>query len=199
MRVPASRSRGGSILHAPSTLARRCGDSIGVRVSAVRSQLESLGSAGTFDLPAACSPSGGRGRGVHGTRQPVSVATTGARCQLCNAARGVEGRLRGWRTIAETFASCAKRIERGIAWGSEVAQAVLAWRATDGFNLSYPPFTGGTAVGQWRPTPPAFGPRGGCHSSRRPRIRITPRAIRASMVRVRPCSSANSDDIRRLR
>jgi hypothetical protein len=48
--------------------------------------------------------------------------------------------------------------ERGIAWGTEVAKAVLAWRATDGFNASYPPFIGGTAVGQWRPTPPGFGP-----------------------------------------
>jgi hypothetical protein len=47
--------------------------------------------------------------------------------------------------------------ERGIAWGTEAAQAVLAWRATDGFSASYPPFTGGAAVGQWRPTPPAFG------------------------------------------
>src|SRR5262245_7543523 len=46
----------------------------------------------------------------------------------------------------------------GIAWGTEVAQAVLAWRATDGFNATYPPFIGGTAVGQWRPTPPRFGP-----------------------------------------
>jgi len=54
--------------------------------------------------------------------------------------------------------SCATRIERGIAWGTEVAQAVLAWRATDGFSAPYPPFTGGSAVGQWRPTPPAFGP-----------------------------------------
>src|SRR5215475_7291581 len=54
--------------------------------------------------------------------------------------------------------SCAMRIERGIDWGTEVAQAVLAWRATDGFSVSYPSFTGGTAVGQWRPTPPAFGP-----------------------------------------
>ena len=52
---------------------------------------------------------------------------------------------------------CAPRIERGVAWGTEVAQAVLAWRATDGFGASYPPFNGGTAVGQWRPTPPAFG------------------------------------------
>jgi hypothetical protein len=50
--------------------------------------------------------------------------------------------------------------ERGVAWGVEVAQAVLAWRSADGFNPStpYPAFTGGTAVGQWRPTPPAFGP-----------------------------------------
>ena len=47
---------------------------------------------------------------------------------------------------------------RGVAWGTEVAQAVLAWRATDGFSAPLPPFTGGTAVGQWRPTPPAFGP-----------------------------------------
>ncbi len=48
--------------------------------------------------------------------------------------------------------------ERGIAWGREVAEAVLAWRATDGFGASYPAFNGGTAIGQWRPTPPAFGP-----------------------------------------
>ena len=53
--------------------------------------------------------------------------------------------------------SCIRRIERGIAWGTDVAHAVLAWRATDGFSASYPPFTGGTAVGQWQPTPPAFG------------------------------------------
>jgi hypothetical protein len=45
--------------------------------------------------------------------------------------------------------------ERGIAWGTEVAQAVLAWRAADGFNGSYPAFTGGFAIGQWRPVAPA--------------------------------------------
>jgi hypothetical protein len=46
---------------------------------------------------------------------------------------------------------------RGIAWGTQVANAVLAWRAADGFSAAYPPFTGGIAVGQWRPTPPLFG------------------------------------------
>ena len=56
---------------------------------------------------------------------------------------------------ATRAARCTSRIERGIAWGTEVAQAVLVWRASDGFSASYPPFTGGTAVGQWRPTPPA--------------------------------------------
>ena len=44
--------------------------------------------------------------------------------------------------------------ERGIAWGVQVANAVLAWRAADGFSGSYPAFRGGPAVGQWRPTPP---------------------------------------------
>ena len=48
-------------------------------------------------------------------------------------------------------------VERGLEWGNEVAFAVLAWRSVDGFAVSIPSFTGGTAVGQWRPTPPAFG------------------------------------------
>jgi hypothetical protein len=47
--------------------------------------------------------------------------------------------------------------ERGVAWGTEVGQAVLAWRGNDGFGGNHPPFIGGTATGQWRPTPPAFG------------------------------------------
>ena len=48
--------------------------------------------------------------------------------------------------------------ERGIEWGNEVGRAVLEWRSADGFSATYSPFTGGSAVGQWRPTPPAFGP-----------------------------------------
>jgi hypothetical protein len=59
---------------------------------------------------------------------------------------------------ARRAAACTRRIDRGIAWGTQVAQAVLAWRATDGFSATYSAFTGGNAVGQWRPTPPAFAP-----------------------------------------
>ena len=43
--------------------------------------------------------------------------------------------------------------ERGIAWGNEVAQAVLDWRVNDGFGGIYDPFTGGPETGRWRPTP----------------------------------------------
>jgi hypothetical protein len=87
--------------------------------------------------------------GLFPTRQPaldekyeVSLAALSAACEHGERPHG-----RG--------PSCAARIERGVAWGTEVAHAVLSWRANDGFTLSYPPFVGGTATGQWRPVPPA--------------------------------------------
>ena len=47
-------------------------------------------------------------------------------------------------------------IAAGVTWGTTVANAILAWRGTDGFTPAPPSFLGGPAVGQWRPTPPAF-------------------------------------------
>ena len=49
---------------------------------------------------------------------------------------------------------------RGIDWGQAVADAIWAWRSTDGFapTPALPPFLGETAVGQWRPTPPGLLP-----------------------------------------
>jgi hypothetical protein len=52
-------------------------------------------------------------------------------------------------------------IARGMEWGQTVANAILAWRGTDGFTPPPPLFLGGTAPGQWRPTPPAFLPGAG--------------------------------------
>jgi membrane-associated phospholipid phosphatase len=52
-------------------------------------------------------------------------------------------------------------IERGTQWGQEVADAIWAWRSTDGFTPAPPPFLGGTNAGEWRPTPPAFLPGAG--------------------------------------
>jgi hypothetical protein len=45
-------------------------------------------------------------------------------------------------------------IANGRTWGQTVADAILTWRGSDGFTPAPPPFLGGTAVGQWRPTPP---------------------------------------------
>ncbi len=55
----------------------------------------------------------------------------------------------------------ASSVASGIAWGQSVAEAIVAWRSTDGFTPPPPPFLGGTAVGEWRPTPPGFLPGAG--------------------------------------
>jgi hypothetical protein len=52
----------------------------------------------------------------------------------------------------------SESIERGIQWGQTVADAIWAWRSADGFSNVPPPYVGGLAPGQWRPTPPAFAP-----------------------------------------
>jgi hypothetical protein len=77
-----------------------------------------------------------------GTRYEASLQMLADECARNEHARGRQH-------------MCATRIERGVGWGIEVAQAVLDWRVADGFSASYPPFVGGTAVGQWRPVPPA--------------------------------------------
>jgi PAP2 superfamily len=50
----------------------------------------------------------------------------------------------------------SQSIDLGLAWGQQVANDILAWRSSDGFNTTLLPVTGGLAPGQWRPTPPAF-------------------------------------------
>src|SRR4029450_128620 len=58
-------------------------------------------------------------------------------------------------------ANNSESIDRGIEWGQEVADAIWNWRLGDGFTPPPPPFLGGDAVGQWRPTPPALAPGAG--------------------------------------
>jgi hypothetical protein len=55
----------------------------------------------------------------------------------------------------------AAAIASGVTWGQTVADAIVAWRNTDGFTPAPPPFLGGNSVGEWRPTPPAFAPGAG--------------------------------------
>jgi len=47
----------------------------------------------------------------------------------------------------------SQSIARGLEWGEFVANAILAWRSTDGFSTPYPPIFGGTAIGEWRSVP----------------------------------------------
>jgi hypothetical protein len=49
-------------------------------------------------------------------------------------------------------------VERGLLWGAQVADEILAWRATDGFSAVLPAYVPSTLPGRWQPTPPAFGP-----------------------------------------
>src|SRR6185369_13557387 len=49
-------------------------------------------------------------------------------------------------------------VARGLAWGRSVADAIWIWRSGDGITPAPPPFLGGLAPGEWRPTPPAFLP-----------------------------------------
>jgi hypothetical protein len=59
----------------------------------------------------------------------------------------------------------SQSIALGVQWGQTVANDIMAWRSTDGFTPAPPPFVGGLAIGEWRPTPPDLHP-GRCRSSR---------------------------------
>jgi membrane-associated phospholipid phosphatase len=83
----------------------------------------------------------------------------------------------------------AQSVSEGAAWGQTVANAIWAWRQTDGFVPPSPPFEGvlaivGTpaAVGYWRPTPPLTAPGAGTQLAT-----MTPWVLtRASQFRLPP-------------
>ena len=53
-------------------------------------------------------------------------------------------------SLAEFEGDDPADVRRGIEWGENVANQILAWRATDGFSDPVVPFTGaGAIVGQW--------------------------------------------------
>lgn len=47
-------------------------------------------------------------------------------------------------------------VARGLAWGEDVADEILAWRATDGISAVLPSYVPSGLPGRWAPTPPAF-------------------------------------------
>jgi PAP2 superfamily len=47
-------------------------------------------------------------------------------------------------------------VQRGLAWGKQVADDILAWRAGDGISDVLPAYIPGNQPGDWQPTPPGF-------------------------------------------
>jgi hypothetical protein len=60
--------------------------------------------------------------------------------------------------ISDDPSDPGQSVARGLDWGKTVANDILAWRANDGINAVLPPYVPGTAPGDYRPTPPLFGP-----------------------------------------
>src|SRR5258706_4784492 len=56
--------------------------------------------------------------------------------------------------IAADPTESSASIDRGRAWGTQVANEILAWRSTDRFDPSPSTYQGSNATGKWRPTPP---------------------------------------------
>jgi hypothetical protein len=95
----------------------------------------------------------------------------------------------------------AQSIAAGVAWGQTVADAIWAWRLTDGIAPPPPPFLGvqsivGTpaAIGAWRPTPLANGMPGA--SGAGPQFAtMTPWVLtRPSLFRLPPPPALNSPE-----
>jgi hypothetical protein len=89
----------------------------------------------------------------------------------------------------------AQSISEGAAWGQTVANAIWAWRQTDGFAPPPAPFEGVLAIvgtpaaeGYWRPTPPLNAPGAGTQLAT-----MTPWVLaRASQFRLPPPYTLNN-------
>ncbi|HEY3089788.1 MAG TPA: vanadium-dependent haloperoxidase [Jatrophihabitantaceae bacterium] len=61
------------------------------------------------------------------------------------------------QTLAELPRCDQGAVDRGLAWGTKVADDIAAWRASDGFATVPPPYQPTPVPGRWQPTPPLFG------------------------------------------
>jgi PAP2 superfamily len=51
----------------------------------------------------------------------------------------------------------AQSVADGVAWGAAVADEIVTWRMSDGFNVKPPTYVSSSTPGQWQPTPPGIG------------------------------------------
>jgi hypothetical protein len=112
-------------------------------------------------------------RGILGGGRPLLVNRGGPRGASADAAAAAAARtaldalLPSQRTAIDAFfqgslrqLGWGERVERGIRFGDQVAQAVLAARAGDGAAATPPVFNPATGPGEYQLTPPAFAPSG---------------------------------------
>ena len=109
--------------------------------------------------------------GILGGAQPLLVDLRGPRSASADAAAAAAARtaldalLPSQRSAVDAFfqASLAQigsgeHVDRGVRFGEQVANAVLAARSGDGTAATPPVFTPGTGPGEYQLTPPAFTP-----------------------------------------
>ena len=61
-------------------------------------------------------------------------------------------------SLAQLGGGNDQSVARGLAWGTAVADEILAWRAGDGFFAVLPPYVPAGVPGRWNYTPPNYGP-----------------------------------------
>jgi hypothetical protein len=111
--------------------------------------------------------------GVLGGGEPIVVDLHGPRGASADAAAAAAARtaldalLPTQQSAIDSFFQSSlaqigsgEHVERGIRFGEEVANAVLAARANDGASATPPVFTPGIGAGEYQLTPPAFAPAG---------------------------------------
>lgn len=109
--------------------------------------------------------------GIQGSGQPLLVYRRGPRGASPDAAAtaaahtALDALLPSQRPAIDAFYAASlselgsgRSIARGIRFGEQVADAVLAARSGDGAALAPPTFTPGTGPGEYQLTPPAFAP-----------------------------------------
>jgi hypothetical protein len=91
----------------------------------------------------------------------LDAAIAGASFTMLNAQWGQSANPRNFQTAYDQALAAipdGRAKADGIAWGKKVAQAVLAARATSGFDKPIPGPFSSTEPGKWRETPPGFRP-----------------------------------------
>jgi PAP2 superfamily len=99
---------------------------------------------------------------LHGPRSasPDAAAAAAARTALDALLPSQQPTIDAFFQSSLAQIGSGERVERGIRFGIQVAEAVLAARANDGATATPPVFIPGTGPGEYQLTPPAFAPAG---------------------------------------